>query len=179
MGRDPRRTSYESVRGAQFCSDDRVRAGWQGLALVVAGWSGVGLAHAAAWLSGDPASAGAVLSTAGVAVVSLVAIGGGAAIAVTAAVSPTRHVFHSRPAFRTAAVLLVVAAVNVELLIVRAPFDDILGHGKPLAELIGDLTCVAASLICLVAGGVALREAWKARRNERSWGRSRQDRRAI
>jgi hypothetical protein len=135
----------------------------------------VGLAYAAVGWSRDPTSGEAVLWTTGVAVASLAAIGRGAAIAVTDALSPLRYVFRTRPASSTAAMLFAPAAVALALLIHRAPFDGIAAHGKPLAELITDLACIAASLICLIGGSVALRGMWNARGDERHWKRSLQN----
>ena len=146
-------------------------AGWQGFLLVIAGWAGVGLTYGATWVSRDPTSGETSLLVAGLAIVSLAVMGSGAAISVAAALSPMRHVFKSGPAFRIAWVLLGIAVTSIAFLLVqRAPFDGIVAHGMPLAEVIADLTYIVASTICIVAGGVALREAWHARRHERSWG---------
>ncbi len=45
----------------------------------------------------------------------------------------------------------------------RSPFDGTLAFGKPLPNLIAELTFVAAAAVCLVAAAVALREASQAR----------------
>lgn len=169
MLRDPSSTSHEPFSWVLFSRSDRGRPGWQGHLLVMLGWSGVALAHVVARLPADSAFGGTVFWTVGIALVSLLAVGGGVAIAIAAPLSPTRHVFHSRPAFLTAAVVLVVAAVAIAVLIIRAPFDDIAAHGKPLDELVSDLTGVIASLICLVGGGIVLRAAWRERGLEQDW----------
>jgi hypothetical protein len=144
-------------------------ARWQGFLLIIAGWVGVGLTSVVAGAWNDPTRVAAVVSVAGLASLSVATIGAGSAISVATAISPTRHVFNSGPAFRTAAVLLGTTAVSFVLLIPQAPLDGILAHGLPLAEVIADLTYVAASLTCMFAGGVALRAARNARREERDW----------
>ena len=146
-------------------------AGWQGFVLVLFGWVGVGGAYLASGLSSDPTSLGAALWAAGLSCISLASIGGGTAIAVAAARSPMRHVFHSRPLFGTAASLLTVAAIALAVLIIRSPFDGIAAYGLPLADLINDVTLVAGALICVVGGTAAFRAAWAARHDERSWGK--------
>lgn len=169
MRRDPGQLRHDSINGADWSRVGRDRAGWQGFLLVITGWVGVGLIWAATGASREFTSGEAALWVAGLAIVSLAAIGGGAAISVAAALSPRRHVFHSGPAFRTAAVLLGITAISIALLIQRAPFDGILAHGLPISELIADLTYIAASATCVLAGGVALHESRKASRQERSW----------
>ena len=77
--------------------------------------------------------------------------------------------FHSRVLFHSAVALLAIAAIAMMSLISRAPFDGIAAHGKPLAELICDLTSVLASLICGGGGIAALRDAGRARHDERTW----------
>ena len=169
MLRDLSSTSHKPFRWLLVSRSDRGRPGWQGHLLVVLGWSGVALAHVVARLPANSAFGGTVFWTACLALVSLLAVGGGVAIAIAAPLSPTLHVFHSRPAFLTAAVVLAVAAVAIAALIIRAPFDGIAAHGKPLDELISDLAGVIASLICLAGGGIVLRAAWRERGLERDW----------
>ena len=169
MQHDLETTNDDSGRPVQFSSIGRDRAGRHGLLLIVAGWVGVGLAHAAEDASRDPRSTGAVLWTGGLALFALAAIGGGAAVAVAAALSPMRHVFRSGPAFRTGAVLLAFASLAVFGLIRSAPFDGMLAYGMPPAALITVLTVIAASATCSVAAAIALTGAWDARRNQRRW----------
>ena len=83
--------------------------------------------------------------------------------------SPMRHVFHTRALFSTAVTLLTIAVIASAALISRSPFDGIAAHGKPLSHLLCDLTVIAASAICGVAGLVALRDAANARHDERTW----------
>lgn len=139
----------------------RDRASWHGFLLIIIGWAGIGLAFAVA--------GGSVLATVGLAVASIAAVGQGGAISVRGALSPTRHVFKSGPAFWTAAILLGTAASAAVVFVERTPFDGILGFGKPLPDLIAELTFVAAMAVCLVAGSIALREASQASRDERHW----------
>jgi hypothetical protein len=169
MPRDLEVTTDHSGKPVLFSLLVRNRAGWQGLLLVVAGWVGVGLAHAAEDASGDPRSTGAVLWTAGLALFALAAIGGGAAVAVSASLSPMRYVFRSKPAFWTGVVLIAFAGAAIFGLIQVAPFDGILAHGMPPAELITVLTVIAAAATCLVAGVIALSGAWDARRKQSRW----------
>jgi hypothetical protein len=169
MGHDLEKVKRNSVGRVQFSWVGRDRAGWQGLLLFAAGWVGVGLTHAAEGASHDPTSRAAVLWTGCLALFALAAIAGGAAIAVTAALSPMRRVFRSGPAFRTAAVLLALAGLATFEVIRSAPFDGMLAHGMPLAELITVLTLIAAAATCLVAGTIALRGSRDASRNERRW----------
>lgn len=144
----------------------------QGLLLVLVGWLGVGVAYVVSALSLDPTSPGALLWAVGLSFGSLAAIGGGAAMAVAAARSPMRHVFHSRPLFRTAAVLLTFAVGALAVLVIRPPFDGIAAYGMPLAKVVLHFTLFASALICAIGGGAALLAAWRARRDERTWSRS-------
>jgi hypothetical protein len=179
MTSDLRRPTHETFDRAPLPPADRARPGWQGFLLIVVGWSGIALAHATPELLGDPASGVTVLGTTMVAVTSLLGIGVGAAIAVAAAQSPTRYVFYSRPATWTAAVLAMASSIAVVVLSVREPFDGIAAHGKPLAELIGDLSYLAASTICVVAVVAAVHSVLKARSEERSWSTPRHNGRGI
>lgn len=169
MTSDLRSSTHETFDSAPLPPGDRVRPGSQGFLLIVIGWSGIALAHATPQLLGDPASLANVLGTTVVAVASLLGIGVGAAVAVAAATSPTRYVFYSRPATWTAAVLAMAASIAVVVLTVRDPFEGVAAHGKPLAELIGDLTYTAASMICVLAVVAAVHSVLKARSDERSW----------
>lgn len=165
-----RKTSTStSIRRPTRSSIGRDGAGWQGLLLVALGWSGVALAYGAVALAHDPSSRSAVVWTVGLSVVSLLAIAGGARIAYAAARSPLRHVFRSRPLSFTATALLTIAVIPVALLISRSPFDGMAAHGKPLSQLMCDLNVIAASAISGGGGLAALREAWSARRDERTW----------
>lgn len=144
-------------------------AGWQGFVLIALGWSGIGLAYALVDLARDSASDAVVICAAAVSVASLAAVGRGAGIAYAAARSPIRHVFHSRVLLRTGATLLTIAAIALASLIARAPFEGMAAHGEPPAELMSDLTFVAASLMCGFGGLATLGEAWKSRHDERAW----------
>jgi len=179
MTSDLRSSTHETFDSAPLPPADRVRPGWQGFLLIVVGWSGIALAHATPEVLGDPASLTTVLGTIVVAVASLLGIGAGATIAVDAAQSPTRYVFYSRPATWTAAVLAMAASIAVVVLSLREPFDGIAAHGKPLAELIGDLSYVAGSIICVVAVIAAVHSVLKARSEERSWSEPRHNGRGI
>jgi Na+-driven multidrug efflux pump len=179
MTSDLRSSTHETFDSAPLPPGDRVRPGWQGFLLIVIGWSGIALVHATPELLGDPASGATVLGTTVVAVASLLSIGVGAAIAVVAAQSPTRYVFRSRPATWTAAVLAMASSIAVVVLSLREPFDGMAAHGKPLAELIGDLSYVAASTICVVAVVAAVHSVLKARSDERSWSTPRHRERRI
>jgi len=171
MWRHRRDTNRVSVRrGLRIAKHDHKTARW-GLVLVVGGWTGVGLTHLISRTSGDLSSRSAAMWTAGPAIASLAAIWRGVAIAINATLSPMRFVFHSRRTAWVAALLLAAAAIEIASLRFRAPFEGISAHGKPLAELISDLAYIAASLICLVGGCVALRAALDARRHERDWQR--------
>lgn len=163
-------TSRTSVGRPRLSSPGRRGAGWLGFVLVLLGWVGVGVAHLATGPSPDPASLGAVLRAVGLSCISLAAIGGGTAVAVAAARSPMRRVFHSRPLFVTAVGLLTFAASALAVLIIRSPFDGIAAYGLPLADLINAFTLAAGALICVVGGAAAVRAAWSARRDERTWG---------
>ena len=157
------------LRRARHSSAFRDGAGWQGFVLLALGWSGIGLAYGFAGIAGEPGSREAVLGAAAVSVASLAAVASGVVIAYTAARSALRRVFRSRVLFGTAATLLAVAAASVVAFVARAPLDGIGAHGKPLAELINELAFAAATLICGIGGVASLREAWKARRAERTW----------
>ncbi len=145
-------------------------AGWQGFALVVLGWSGVALAYGFAGMSTDPGSGGAVLGAAGMSVASFVLVARGIVVACAAARSPLRRVFQSRALFGTGATLVTIAVVAITALVVRAPWDGLGARGRPLADLINELTFTAAAAVCLVGGVVAARAGWIVRREERKWG---------
>jgi Na+-driven multidrug efflux pump len=179
MTSDLRSSAQETFDSAPLPPADRVRPGWQGFLLIVVGWSGIAFAHATPGLLGDPASGATVLGTTVVAIASLLGIGVGVAIAVVAAQSPTRYVFYSRPATWTAVILAMASSIAVVVLSLREPFDGIAAHGKPLAELIGDLSYLAASIICVVAVVAAVHSVLKARSDERSWSTPRHRERRI
>ena len=179
MTSDLRSSTHKTFDSAPLPPADRVRPGWQGFLLIVVGWSGIAFAHATPGLLGDPASGATVLGTTVVAIASLLGIGVGVAIAVAAAQSPTRYVFYSRPTTWTAVVLAMASSIAIVVLSLREPFDGVAAHGKPLGELIGDLTCVTASIIGVVAVFAAFHNAWKAREDERSWSTPRHNGRGI
>lgn len=148
----------------------RNAAWWQGVLLVLAGWASLGLVHVASEAQAGPSSVRSILLTLSLAGLALAAVAIGATIAVTAAMSPLRHVFHSRPAFWAAGSLFALGAVVLLTVAAREPFDGVASHGKPLIELIADLTCLAAAVVLVVGGGVAFSRGLDAHRNERSWG---------
>lgn len=147
----------------------RVGTCWQGVVLVAVGWAGVALANVAAGTSSDPSSGSAVLLTGVLAIVSLVAIVAGVVVAVAAASSRMRHVFRLGPTARTAALLLVGGAVAAVLWHQRGPFSGIVSHGRPFPDLIVDLVWLAGSVVCILAGFVAVHRAVRARQDERTW----------
>ena len=150
---------------------DRVVAAWHGHVLMIGGWVCIGSAHALVSSSNDPASGVTVLLSAGAFVLSVGAVSCGVAILNVAAVSPFRRVFHSGPAFRAAVGLLVIAVGVGTLLISIDPFDGIASYGKPLSIVLVDLGAIAALLVCLSGSVIALRNALRARRDERAWNR--------
>jgi len=157
-------------RRARLSSILRDGAGWQGFVLLALGWSGIGLSYGVVGIANDAGSGDVVLIAAALSVASLAAVAGGVVIACTAAHSGLRRVFRSRALFATAATLLMIAAAAGVALVARTPFDGMGSHGKPPADLMNEVTFVAGSLVCVVGGVATLREAWKARRNERRWG---------
>ncbi len=165
--------SIERAREQRLSRDGHAPVGSLGVTILVLGWSSIVLAHRAGGVFDDPASHGALVLTAVVVVVSLIAVAAGCAISISAAESPTRHVFHSRPAFWTAVILLLGGAAIAVALIVREPFDRITTHGQFTAYTVGDVGCVVASIASFVGGGVAVLSCWDARLDERNWHRSR------
>lgn len=161
MSEDLGQTYLQSIGRIRFSTAGCDRADWLGHLLVMIGWAGVGLAYTVAGAS--------VVWPAGLGIASLAAVGGGIAISIAAARSPSRHVFKSRPAFWTAALLLGTAAIAAVVFVERAPFDGMLAFGKPLPDLIAEFTFVSATTVCLVGGGVALREARQASHDEQHW----------
>jgi hypothetical protein len=157
--------------GTRLPSTSPNGSGWWGFVLVAIGWSGIGLLHWVAGSTPEPSSRTVVMAAVALAVVSLASVAGGIALAYNASRSPLHHVFRSQALFRTAAIFSTVATIALGSLIARSPFDGIAAHGKPLAELLGDLSFVFASLTCAGGGIATLHEGWKARRDERTWGR--------
>lgn len=156
---------------SDLSSTGRAVDAWHGYVLMFGGWICIASAHAVVTASNDPASGVAVLWSAGAFVLSIAAIGGGVAILNAAAMSPSRRVFHSRPAFMTAVWLLAMSAAVGALLIWIDPFDGIASYGKPLSIVLVDLAAIFAVLICLTGGVFTLRNAWRALRDERAWNR--------
>jgi hypothetical protein len=128
-------------------------------------------AHALVDASNDPSRGVIVLCSVGAVVLSVGALGSGVAVLNAAAVSPSRRVFPSGPAFRVAVWLLAMGVAVGILLISMAPFDGIAAHGKPLSIVLVDLGAIAASLVCLSGGIIALLNGSRARRYERTWNR--------
>jgi hypothetical protein len=149
----------------------RVVAAWHGHVLVIGGWICIGSAHALVSSSNDPASGVTVLFAAVAFVLSVGAVGSGVAVLNAAALSPSRCVFHSGPAFRVALWLLAMSVAMGTLLIWIDPFAGIAAHGKPLSNVLVDLGAIAALSVCLSGGVFVLRNALRARRDERSWNR--------
>jgi hypothetical protein len=168
-----RHARRKSAGGARSRPDGRqpgrTFAASHGSVLIVGGWAGLGVAHALVRSSNDPASGLTVLYSAGASVLSVCAVGTGVVGLNSAAMSPSRSVFHSGPAIRVALWLLVMAIAAATLLIRIDPFDGIATYGKPLSDLLVDLGAIVALLICLSGGVVALWNASQARRDEHSW----------
>jgi hypothetical protein len=147
----------------------RAFAASHGYVLIFGGWAGIGSAHAVVTSSNDPESGLIVLCSAGASVLSIGVVGSGVVALNAAAMSPSRRVFHSGPAIRVAVWLLAMAVTVATLLIWIDPFDGIAAYGKPLSNVLVDLGAIAALLICLSGGVIALRNASRARSDERSW----------
>lgn len=171
MGRELSETSFDLASPHGLQAPDRSIAGPWGVALLALGWSIVIAAHAVGSSFADPASGVALLLVGVMVVASLIAIGAGCAIAITAAESPDRHVFHSRPAFRTTVVMLLGGVVVVVALIIRGPFDRIVSNGGVTANTVADLGCILAAIVAFVGGGVAAFAWWDAHQDERTWFR--------
>lgn len=168
MRLDPIRGDKAAVGRVRSRPAGRAAPGWFGVALCIGGWVGVGLTSAILDYH-DPSSGTTVFWLIIAVSTSLLAIGRGCVIAIRTALSPDAHVFHVRPALRTAAILLGLSAGAASSVIVRAPFDGIAAHGKPLAEVVGELGYVTGALLCLAGSGVALGGARTARHSERNW----------
>lgn len=172
MERDGSQAAHaRTTRPVRSPPHDRGIAGRWGFLALICGWEGIVVARASADLFDDPASSTALLTTSGIVLVSLVAIGIGCRIVVAAARSPLRYVFRSRPAFLTAVMLIVGAAVVVASLILRDPFARFAAHGDFTAQTATELGGIVASLVCLGGGLTAMLNAWDARRDERAWVR--------
>lgn len=159
-----------SPRQGYFTTDRRLVPG-RGLGLLLSGWVVVTVAGRAHALTGDASSPGALVLTCGVVVASLVAIGAGCAKAIEAAESPRRYVFHSRPTFWTAVILLLGGLGLAARLVVRRPFDRIFSYGDLTALTIADTGAILATVASFVGCGIAVFAWWDARRDERSWTR--------
>ncbi len=167
----------------RLSGDERVRpatvplarpgiAGRWGLLLLIGGWEGIIATRALADVPADPSSGGVLIAAAAVVVISVAAIGVGCRVVLTAARSPLRYVFRSRPAFWTAAVLIAAGVVAVAMLIARDPFARVAAHGELTAHTVVELAGIGGALLCLGAGIVALIDCWDAHRDERSWHRA-------
>lgn len=172
---DVQRPRSQLRAGCVGCaSDDRTARGRHGFLFIVGGWLVVGLGHVIVAVSDDPASGGTLFWSASLVAAALVSIAVGAAIFCAAALSSKRYVFHSRPAFGTAIVLLVVTAGAMTYAIRSTSFGDVASYGKPLSGLIVELGTFAGAIICFAVGVIALRRASDALRDERGWGDTRQ-----
>lgn len=161
-----------TARASHPLSRVRSLAGKWGLLMIAAGWAGIVLAHAVADLSADPTAGRALLVTGVVVLISVVTVGVGGVVAVGAARSPMRWVFHRWPTFWTGVLLLSTGAVVVGLLVLREPFDRVAQHGDVTSTVVADLGCMAASFLTLGAAAVSLHESWEALRDERRWTRT-------
>lgn len=164
-------TSAPQSNQRGFFTPDRATVPARGGALLLLGWSFVVAAHHFHSLVGDPASSGALVTTAGVVVASLVAIGAGCTSAITAAESPRRYVFHSRPTFWTATILLLGGCAIAARLVISRPFDGIFSSGEFTAITVADAGAVFAAVASFVGGGIAAFAWWDAHHDERSWSR--------
>lgn len=168
MEREFRIVDSSVGRSSFVVAHPRVGTCWQGVVLVAGGWAGVALANVAAGTSSDPSSGSAVLLTGVLAIVSLLAIVAGVVVAVSAVLSPMRYVFRLGPTARSAALLLVGGAVATVLWLQRGPFRGMVSHGRPFPDLIVDLVWLAGSVVCVLAGFVAVHGAIRARQDERT-----------
>jgi hypothetical protein len=171
MRHERRRSVGAAPTSSDVSPTGRAVAAWHGYVLLFGGWVCIGSAHALVSSSNDPASGPAVVFSAGAFVLSVGAVGSGVAVLNAAAMSPSRRVFHSGPAFMVAVWLLAMAVTAGTLLIWIEPFDGIAAHGKPLSNVLVDLGAIAALSVCLSGGVFVLRNALRARRDERSWNR--------
>lgn len=153
----------------EFFTPGRAIVPLRGGVLLLLGWSIVVAAHQLHLPIGDPASSGSLLMTAGCVIASLVAIVAGCASAISAAESPRRYVFHSRPTFWTAMILLLGGAVVAARLVIRRPFDGIFSSGEFTAITIADAGAIFAVVASFAGGGVAAFAWWDAHRDERAW----------
>ncbi|HEU5082496.1 MAG TPA: hypothetical protein VFU14_04090 [Acidimicrobiales bacterium] len=138
---------------------------WPGGMLLAGGAAGALAAHVAAtW--GDPAAGASLLVTAAVVLGSLMAIGIGSELVVTAEGSPMRHVFTSDSLGRTTRALLVLAALLVVSVVVLGCFDDLHAHSRVTARALAGAGMLGAAMALGVFAGVARWLAARAREQE-------------
>lgn len=95
---------------------------WPGVVLLLGGAGGTVVAHLVATWPSDPAAGSSVARTAMLVVASLVALGIGTEVVVSAERSPMRHVFVSDSLRRTSVALVGVAALLVVATVVLGCF---------------------------------------------------------
>jgi hypothetical protein len=131
------------------------------------------MAVARAHASDVPPVSRAGLFVASLGVVSAVAIGGGAAVMISAAQSSSRFVFHGRPALRASVVVMAAAILNAAQLLLTDPFRDLASSGRFTVNSVVDVGCLLAVVVCLIVVILGALTAWDASADVRTWMRDR------
>lgn len=145
---------------------------WLHLALLACGIGGLVLAHRVASWQRDGSGIDTVAGTSAVAIVSLGVVARSVFVIVSTASSDAHRVFRSRHLFTCAVLLLVPASATTAALVLGAPLEQLLSHGRITGGDIADVATGFAAVICAVGALTALVGSWDARHAERHWHHS-------